>query len=928
MALEFLSIFVVIAVLGLPGILFSFALLRGLKLNLPDKVILGLLFGFLLNPFMGWVESVLFGQLYTSVVILGNALLISIISLVAMYYQKSLSISPSGFIRYFTPSFYKEEIEKRPVAVAIYAILLILMLMGFYARFATAWAPNFFEFDPYYYDEVTQFLVQKGDAPLVSDMVYYPRFRSFRELPMIHYMTGGWYLLFRDFNSLQFDQQQMVSIIQFYPPLMGAFMIFLAFLFIREESNKYLGLIAAAMFCLTPQLIKKMGAGVSEQAPFGMFAAMLVFAMFALAVNRKSYRLGVLAALGMMFAFLGSAHYIWPIMAVAAFIFISSVLDYYTVGFNKRDLGINMMLAAAALIGNILWMLYKEIPLSFSNITLGVLVLLSSILPSIIFFAIGKLHIEAKYSKKQILAGLFILLFAFSIVTPVLPRMLDIFNSLAGYAKLGAPLSKTIQEENATSEGLFVSSFGALNPYQLLIGSTILLILLAVLALRKKGLWAAGGFGAANFIIIALNPQVDAVLSAIGDAAATSVPELTRFLRFFIDSDVFIYFLVSMVSVSVLYLYSDKKSKTTLLLLLAFFPIAYIGLNKVKYLLHLSFALALAFPFALMLFAELIERINSEFKLVASENSLKMGLLVLLLLIGTVVAYKQYETVSQSMAELQYSRITSDWIDATYWMRTNLTSDDRIISWWDYGHWNTFLGNTKSVLDPSNYFEDYDQLTARGFVEGNTSLLIRIMKYHQATHILVDSELVQKWGALVYLSGTFKTLYDDPQFAREPPIPSTSSPGSSQYETEHYFEYIYSVLTLQADGTYQKTQCPGVIPKQMLYSSFGAAYCIDSAGNMFLLQSSGEQKQLKDPRLIRADDSQLAPAPLGNNLYYNSRFSFINLNPDLDTLSDGKLKSNLYSAAFVNLFFLEKLDGFEPAYKSPNGQVKIFKLVA
>ncbi len=916
----------------MPGILLAFALLKGVKLNFVDKIPLGFILGTMAVPFLGLIEFILLGLPLTSGLVFANWIALFAISLILLVSQRQLGLNTLGKIKpIFELQTYKKLVEDKPVSLVIYSVLLLLIIAGFYVRFASAYSTSFFEFDPYFYDSVTEKIVQQGSAPLQSDISYFPRFRTYRELPMMHYLTAGWYLLFKDFQALPYSQDQLILTIQLYPPLMGAFLVILAFIMIREESNKYLGIIAAALFAFTPQLVKKLGAGVSEQAAFGMFAALFVFALYALAINRKSLRLGVLAGFAMLISVLGSAHYVWPSMILAGFILIQSFLDFIKNTADPTEFKINLIVVLSALFGNLGVMIYRAQPIAFSTIAVGILFMVGAMVPAIFFYAVKNTAQGKKLSRFQVLGGLGVAVLLILILTPIGPTIFGYLNSLLRYAKTDNPLNRTVQEENATSEGLFASSFGVLNPNQLLLGSTIVLTFLAILALRKKGVVYSAAYGAIAFILIALNHQIDQIFGAISGIFASSMPEVSTFLNFIIEGDVFLYLIVSLASLCIYFLYEDSKSRLYILFLLAFFPTAYIGLNKVKYLLHLAFAVALALPFLLIMINELVMKLNGAFRFISNENSLRIGMLALVMIIGVVAAYKQYETVPQSMNELQYSRMSSDWIDTTKWMQANLGENDRVSSWWDYGHWTTFLGGAKTVLDPSNYYSDYDQLTARGYVDGNTTLLIDIMHYHKATYILVDSELVQKWGALVYLSGTFNGLADDHKYDfLKQQIPSTSSPGSSEYETEHYFEYIYSVFSKGADGNPAAFQCPGIIPRQMLYSSFGALYCIDSKGQMSVFNPNGEGGMLNDPRLVRADDSQLALAPLGGNanLFFNQRYTFINLNPDLTTLTEGKVNSNLINSAFVQLFFLEKLDGFELAYKSPNSQVKIFKLVA
>ncbi|MFH0971156.1 MAG: STT3 domain-containing protein, partial [Candidatus Micrarchaeota archaeon] len=783
MFLELLAVLTIIIVMALPGILLSFALLRGVRLNFADKSIIGLILGITVNSMLSFLELLFLGIKFSSAAPIINGLIIIAFSLAVMFLQGQIRINFSNIGKYASGEFYRKKIEEKPISVGVYLFLIILMLAAFYARFATAASPQFFEFDPYYYDKVTEKLVLTGDMPLQSDDAYYPRFRSYRELPMIHFMTGSWYSLYRDITSAQYSQEQMVSIIQVYPPLMGMMMVFLAFLFVREESDKYLGLIAAAMFAFTPQLIKKLGAGVSEQAPFGMFAAIFLFAIYALAIKRKSLRLGLLTAFAAAVAMLGSGHGMWAVTILASFIFLASILEYLVGEFDKRTFYINAMITVSTVLAGYFYILFRNLAFDIRSFGIGTLFLLVALSPSVLFFLMNRFGIDKKLPKWKVFGVMLVMLLV--VLSLVGGIALSYLNVLLGYAKADTPLNRTIQEENATSEALFASSFGSLNPNTLLIISTAILVALAVLALKRKSATLAAGYGAAAFIVIALNSYLDVMISLIAGFFSTSAPQITRLLTFFMDGDVFIYLSISVLSAMIYYYYEESKNKMTLLFLLVFFPTAYIGLNKVKYLLHLAFAVALALPFVLMIFAEFIEKLNSSFKLVADKNTVRMGMLIFVGLIGIVAAYKQFETVGQSMAELQYSRITPDWVDATKWMRENLGQDYRVSSWWDYGHWTNFFGGTKTVLDPSNYFGFYDQLTAQGYVDGNTSKLIDILHYHKATHVLVDSELVSKWGALVYLSSTFSDLPepDTQRFNHPPANPSNTSPGASQYET-------------------------------------------------------------------------------------------------------------------------------------------------
>ena len=89
--------------------------------------------------------------------------------------------------------------------------------------------------------------------------------------------------------------------------------------------------------------------------------------------------------------------------------------------------------------------------------------------------------------------------------------------------------------------------------------------------------------------------------------------------------------------------------------------------------------------------------------------------------------------------------------------------------------------------------------------------------------------------------------------------------------------------------------------------------------------------QLKDPKLVQMGSGTPSYSYIGSSgsasVFIDTNAGMLNLNPDLETISNGTRKSALFGAPYVQLFFFEKLDGFELVHKTTNGGVKIFKLV-
>jgi hypothetical protein len=269
------------------------------------------------------------------------------------------------------------------------------------------------------------------------------------------------------------------------------------------------------------------------------------------------------------------------------------------------------------------------------------------------------------------------------------------------------------------------------------------------------------------------------------------------------------------------------------------------------------------------------------------------------------------------MQSLESTRIPQDWMDTMTWMRTSLPQDSRILSWWDYGHWTTFFGERKSVLDPANAVPDYDQEVAHAFVNGNTAEFVSVLKRHAATYVMIDADLISKWGALVYLSGSCnstmaKTCPDTPGI-----IDWRSGAGRSKYEYEHYFEYLDYVGNCPQSAV--PTQLPALQSK-----SFGPVYCLGEKEMFQLASSNALNASYKRPFVIASSTQVTEIYQNTSYLFPLSQTEILNVNPDLTLIG---LNSNVINSAFTRLFFFEKLDGFKLVYKSPNSQVKIFEYV-
>ncbi len=989
-----------------PGLLLSWALFYHLPFGRFMKFFFGAILGLVAVPALGVLEFAFLGIKMSAGLVFANAALLSALGIGLWFFQrKSTHIDFAQFTRHFGQ--VNSEFAKKYVQTfAILILLVLVVLFGFYGRIATSWAPVtdgvFFEFDPYYYDLVTEMIAKNGATEVTGPDAFFPQGKFHRDVPLLHYMTAGWYLVYQSIAGGVYDKMALVSIIQIYPPLVGALLSFLAFAMLRDETGDKIALLVAAMFAFTPQLIKKLGAGVSEQQPFGIFLMLLIFAVFALAVKHKSLRLAVFASASVFFAMIGTLQFIFPFMVLTGFILVQSLLDFVLGRLDRKSVAINATVAAGAVFGNIVLNIYQAAPIGLAN---GVILLLASLVPSILLLAateaglLGHAHAASRrhnlsdvQARAGIVAGVLGLLLVLFIFSPLSAKVVGYVDAVLGISKTGKPILKTVQEEGGSNPIYDESSYGFFHgwfgPENLLVIVTLLVCGLMVLdLLSKKRETEALIAGSVAVAIVAFNGGVDFLVQTIAGILGLGQSVI---VQSFMEQDTLVFMAVSIAAVSISYLVSDRKSTIVLFSLLIFFPTAFIGLEKVKYTLHLAFALCILFGFLLAESARLFEEIAKLMKLAQGETAAKLShsfvVIIGTLMVGAQFVYavgspmmiscdSQVNSITSqfaipgvqtfsSIGTLCYGRITSDWLQATDWMKTSTPLGSRFMSWWDYGHWTTFFGERYTVIDPNNAYDEYDQEVAHAIVGDSFGELRRTMEYHNATYLMLDSELVPKWGALVYLSGTFGAVkYETPNGAytglyREPDpknnynatpgiVEWEKGPGQSTYEQEHYFENLYAVFSQDAQsGQIVPMPCPGKIQRPAYYSTLtGAIYCLfqgktQEEMKLFLLKDgrTGEQVPLENPKLLMTgSDPRAQLKPIADNVFIDvnpaSSRSFLNLNPDVKTISGGTLQNKLFNSMFVQFYFCDtmgtceklKEQGFEYAYHSPNGQVKIFR---
>jgi len=323
-------------------------------------------------------------------------------------------------------------------------------------------------------------------------------------------------------------------------------------------------------------------------------------------------------------------------------------------------------------------------------------------------------------------------------------------------------------------------------------------------------------------------------------------------------------------------------------------------------------------------------------------------------------------------AMFRCQRISTYWIESMEWIRDNTPEGSRVISWWDYGHWINYFGLRNAVLRNEHVSHTMIGATANMYLDSTPEELKAYMLAHDSEYALFDIELVYnggmggKYGALNYLSCAY---------ANETNV--SQMPGQSKCESEHLWEVVFvtdtpctisktlnrtgaTAYTVYEDiyrageddkpvyeGTYYRPYyppyCTSEDPNAINYCNYVVkpepTYCVGDATmadgsasiGTYLLDQKLPNGDLKLSKGLLQFPSQVAPG-----VHFPKGATMVTLfyTHDPVWLDNGEVKAGyedrttkFYDSALYQAIFLDSLPGFEKAYATPDGAVKIFKAV-
>jgi hypothetical protein len=714
----------------------------------------------------------------------------------------------------------------------VWILLLAIMIITLSTRmFGIGLSPHFFEFDPYFDMLASKSILVYGQQYYRSTSAWPTEVNGsvMRVQPLIPYIEAYWYSLANNLGpkNKTFSTSLMSYVGSVYPPITAALLVFAIFMLIYHEYGKYVGLIGAGLTATMPVLFTTFVSGEQLLEPWGIFSLFFFFATYMLAVrNMKSKRLAILAGVAFATTFLGAHYYIVDTGVLTIYIIIQGLISILRKEINIDFYKMNAIVIIVIALFLAAYSPYKAVSGGQIPHVLGVPVTLAGPLFAIILIAVIDYGPKILKSRNIVFKSLdakeYVGWIAFiAIITIVVILISPIKNTVSAYINISAhyttpsiPLFMTVEEFiptgltynfGAQGFGLVGADIGGLPVLVWIVSAIALALIIISIVIRKS---KTGVF----YLAISL-PIMFAGFSEVKYLPHLGVVYIMLFCiiigetLLIVDNEFDIKRYAKSLSSRTLEApaYKEAFDKNAVLV----YAIFAVGIFFISSILSIIFLLAVIF---------LIKPKQG--------NTYLWGLVVLFFIIegASILINHQvmlgesssitqafgslytYSTNSQNActiisqrgnsigADMFCNLVPSYWISATAWMAQNIGPfGSRVLSWWDYGDWINWFGNTNTVLRGDNSDPNADYAAAATFVLGTAdgyppSSLANYMNTNQTQYVLFDQGLVAKWQALDFLAcvninATSRAYAIAEGQAQSPPVPYAL--GNSQCEIAH-----------------------------------------------------------------------------------------------------------------------------------------------
>lgn len=267
------------------------------------------------------------------------------------------------------------------------------------------------------------------------------------------------------------------------------------------------------------------------------------------------------------------------------------------------------------------------------------------------------------------------------------------------------------------------------------------------------------------------------------------------------------------------------------------------------------------------------------------------------------------------------------WLNAMAWIKSNLGPyAPRALSWWDYGDWINWFGNTNAVLRGDNAVAAEDYATAANLVLGprynyTAQRLANFMNTNQSRYLLLDEDLISKWQALNFLACIHINATSEAFAKAQGSIQGVPYIlGSSQCEINNDPQYALIPLSVFISNLTQQSisnYCSISSSKSIYARAFlvignslsNNTVCVNLTPNNNGVFSVYNNTGARTNAVIQSS-YYLGVVNIGGNPYVE--FLVIYLPDSNGTITNAP--SGFYTSNYYNAFMLGKLQGFTQVY--------------
>ena len=855
----------------------------------------------------------------------------------------------------------------------VWIILLAIMLLTFATRMMSyVITPNFFEFDPYFDMLDARAILTYGYQPYLTHGAW-PIVNGTvtRVQPLIPYLEAYWYSLanYLGPKSTHFSTALMSYVGGVYPPITAALLVFVIFMLLYHEYDYYIGLTGAALTATMPILFTTFVSGEQLLEPWGILTLFFFFATYLLAVrNMKSKRLAILAGIAYAFTFLGAHYYTVDTGVLTLYIIIQGVVGTLRNGISKDFYKMNLIVLAviviflaayypyhATLSGRIPTVLH--IPITIMGPALALLlVFIFQYMP--VFLQKNKLIFKKIDLAERLywLVFLVIILALLLALTPLGKPLSAYINLSAKFTTPSTPLFMTVEEfiptgllYNFGSGGFGIIGtdvFGLPILVWMIMFIGVALILISIIYRRSQsGIFylaiilplAVAGFSEVKYIPHFGTAYILLIGIIIGELTILAGNDFKLKMSDSNDKESYLNEKIKAYENA----YSNHSGFMKVMFSIVFFFISSVlSIAFVLYMLLWKiipakqtkgfWALLVIFVLAVLASAIFSAPILGESGTITQAISSAS-----LYYSNPAGACSTISRTSSIGADLYCNTVPPYWLAATAWMRSNVgPSGPRILSWWDYGDWINWFGNSHTVTRGDNSEPQEDQAVAAGFVLSpndsyGPSALSNMMNTNQTKYVVFDQGLIQKWGALdflgcVYINGTSRNFAIAEGKAQNPPVPYAL--GNSQCEIAHDPEYALVPLSAIIPSSSSSQSISSFCSISNSTTEYASSYLVigNSLVNQTVCAGISNVTAQGTVRMYSTNGTKLnayiaGDNPLGeltgpNNQPYLEYLMVYTPNGSNSTITDAP--SLFYRSNFYKGFILGSLPGFKQVYPS------------